>query len=79
MSSPIDLEAAGADYRAAKAELTKILQRMADAELERHRTGLDDGTVDALHADVNWCRALIVACGEVVKGASFADLIGEGA
>ena len=79
MSSPTD---PGADYRAAKAELPKILRRMADAELAAHRAGVstkDDPEVTRLNADAEWCRALIVACGEVVKGVPFAELIEEGA
>ena len=77
MSSPTD---PGADYRAAKAELPRILRRMAQAEIDAHRAGVkSDPEVARLHADAEWCRALIVACGEVVKGVPFAELIEEGA
>lgn len=30
-----------------------------------------EAAVDQAHADVQWCRALVVACGEQVKGEPF--------
>lgn len=31
--------------------------------------------VDEAHADVDWCRALVVACGEAIKGETFAEAV----
>ncbi len=31
--------------------------------------------IAAAAADVDWCRALVLACGEVVKGVSFEDAV----
>lgn len=41
-----------------------------DAELR----ALEQAEVDA-HADYEWCKALVVACGEIVKGRSFDNVL----
>lgn len=63
-----ELDQAGADYRAAKAAVGVALRRQHDAEL----SGVN---VAQRVADVAWCRALVVACGEVYKGCTFAEVV----
>ena len=76
MSSPTKaFEKLGADYRAAKAGVIAALQRQADAELEAHHSGKNGAAVAKAVADVEWCRALVVACGELLKDATFKDLL----
>lgn len=72
MSSPSN---AGADYRGAMASVAAHRKIQADAELARLRTGIDDGSVARAKADVDWCRALVLACGEVVKGCTFEEAV----
>lgn len=75
----------GEQYRAARASIVEHLdvQRQAErAHARAIKAGADPGQVEELlaachkaEADVVWCRALTVACGEVVKGESFATVL----
>lgn len=72
----------GADYRSAKQAVVAHRRRQVAIETERIgliRSRADLADVDsrlaAVIADVDWCRALVVACGETVKGESLDDVI----
>ena len=83
-----DWEARGVAFRAALASVPAHLRKQSDAELARIAwlQANPDGSPDdpvlvaltaAMHkaeADVAWCRALVIACGEAVKGCRFEDV-----
>ena len=83
-----DWEARGVAFRAAMASVPAHLRKQSDAELARIAWlqanpdgAADDPVLVALtaamlkaEADVAWCRGLVIACGEAVKGCRFEDV-----
>ena len=75
-------------FRAAMASVPAHLRKWSDAELARaawsqahpEATVNDPAFVELTaamlkaEADVLWCRALVIACGEAVKGCRFEDI-----
>lgn len=82
-----DLESLGTQFREAKLAIGTHRARQAQAEVALHRlrrTGLPDvhadiaaatSVVDKASADVEWCRALLVAAGEAYKGQTLAQVL----
>lgn len=51
-----------------------LYDRHTGAPLDPELAALEEAEAKA-RADVDWCRALVIACGEVVKGRSFAEVL----
>lgn len=73
----VDLDALGADYRAAVAAVGAHRKTQVDLELVWARTQdpADLAAAQKAEADVNWCKALVIACGEKFKGESFDTVV----
>lgn len=70
-----DAELAVADWlRAHRGVPTDVLyDRATGAALDPELAALETAVVKAA-ADVAWCRCLVIACGEAVKGVKFEDV-----
>ena len=84
-SKKSDLVALGAQYREARGAVAVHRRRQAAAELEHGRLvrRLGPGHPDvetareavaSAHTDVQWCRGLVVACGEAYKDIPFNEV-----
>jgi hypothetical protein len=72
-----DAKQAIGDHRRLQAEAEVELGRLLQANRGRHDTPeitAARAAVDKAVADVAWCQALVIACGELFKGTPFEEV-----